>query len=228
MKLALVLFMAAAVLPAFFGRIQAAPFWLALQALALGWLSLNAHHSSGGPLTWHAVAAGAEVLLVRGLITPRWLRSAIQRRAEPNTELMPSNLFTWGLATALLLLAFEFGAPTVDSLPAATAGQLQALTLGIIASAVAMALLLLATHSAPPVQLVALLYLENAIALFETLQTQPWPLAVHVALSSIYVLTAGVGAWLIGRPEAHALADAGAAADRKAPQDDAWRDEART
>ena len=227
MKLALVLFMAAAVLPAFFGRIQAAPFWLALQAMALGWLSLNAHHVAGEPLTWHAVAAGAEVLLVRGLITPRWLRSAIARRAEANTELMPSNLFTWGLATGLLLLAFQFAAPTVDSLPAANAGQLQALTLGIIASAVAMGLLLLATHSAPPVQLVALLYLENAIALFETLLTQPWPLAVHAALSGVYFLTAGVGAWLIGRPEPQAAGSAGLT-DPEAGHDETWHDEAHT
>lgn len=227
MKLALVLFFAAAVLPAFFGRIQAAPFWLALQALALGWLSLNAHHAAGEALTWHAVAAGAEVLLVRGLITPRWLRGALQRRVEPNAELMPSNLFTWGLATALLLLAYQFAAPTVDSLPAATAGQLQALTLGIIASAVALALLLLATNSAPPAQLVALLYLENAIALFETLLPQPWPLAVHAALSGIYLLTAGVGAWLIGRPEPLAVLEADRA-QRDAAHDDAWHDEAHT
>jgi len=48
---------------------------------------------------------------------------------------------------------------------------------------------------------VAVLFMENAIALFESLQPEPWPLPVHVALSTIYLLTVAVGGWLIGEPE---------------------------
>ena len=188
----LVLFLVAAIVPVFFGRIRSAPLWLVVQAISLGWLGWlgMAQHGDG---SWHALAALAEVLIVRAVLVPQWLRRAIHQRAEPNSDLMPSNLFTWAIAVALIVLAFEFGAPD-------TGGQ-QALTLGAVAATVAVALLMLASNSAPAAQLAALLFLENAIALFESLQPQPWPLPVHVALSTIYLLTAGVGGWLIGVPE---------------------------
>jgi hydrogenase-4 membrane subunit HyfE len=44
-------------------------------------------------------------------------------------------------------------------------------------------LLLLASNDSPAAQLVAVLFMENAIALFESLLPEPWPLPVHVALS---------------------------------------------
>ena len=104
---------------------------------------------------------------------------------------MPSNLFAWAIATALLVLAFEFGAPEMS--------DRHALALGAVGATVAVALLLLAANDAPPAQLVAVLFMENAIALFESLLPEPWPLPVHLALSVIYLLTVGVGAWLIGQ-----------------------------
>ena len=190
MTTALVLFLLAAVVPVFFGKIRSAPFWLALQALALGGAAAAAHGGWSG----HALAALLEVLIVRGVIAPLLLRRAIRARGEPNLELMPSNLFAWAIAVALLVLAFEFGAPEM--------GDRHALALGAVGATVAVALLLLATNGAPAAQLVAVLFMENAIALFESLLPVPWPLPVHLALSAIYLLTVGVGAWLIGRPDA--------------------------
>ena len=61
--------------------------------------------------------------------------------------------------------------------------------------------MLLAANDSPPAQLVALLFMENAIALFESLLPEPWPLPVHAALAVIYLLTVAVGAWLVGAPE---------------------------
>lgn len=189
MKLPLILFLVAAVVPVFFGKIRAAPFWLAVQAAALGWASAARH----GEWSGHALAALVEVLAVRAVIAPLLLRRAIRGRDEPNLDLMPSNLFTWAIAIALLVLAFEFGAPEMS--------DRHALALGAVGATVAVALLLLAANGSPPAQLVAVLFMENAIALFESLLPEPWPLPVHLALSAIYLLTVGVGAWLIGRPE---------------------------
>ena len=107
---------------------------------------------------------------------------------------MPSNLFTWVVAIALVVLAFKFGAPSMV--------DYQAITLGVFGATVAVALLLLATNDAPPAQLVAMLFMENALALFESLFPEPWPLPVHGALSAIYLLTIFVGTWLIGTPDA--------------------------
>lgn len=197
MTQALVVFLIAAIIPVFFGRIRSAPFWLAVQALALGWNSF-AHLSE---FSMHALVALLEVLVVRATIAPLLLRLAIHRRAGPNLALMPSNLFVWALAIALIVLSFEFGAPAlIDH---------QALALGGVGAMVAMALLLLSTNNSPPAQLVAVLYMENALALFESLLPEPWPLPVHGALSVIYLLTVGVGSWLIAVPApAPAVTDA--------------------
>jgi hypothetical protein len=163
--------------------------------LALGWITRGAariavlacagrrHRGAGRARADHAAG---------------WLRRAIQRRAEPNFDLMPSNLFAWAIAIALLVLAFEFGAPAMS--------EQHALTLGVVAATAAVALLLLASNDAPPAQLVALLFMENAIGLFETLLPHPWPLPVHGALSAIYLLTIGVGSWLIGAPDGEPVA----------------------
>lgn len=190
MKFPLILFLVTAVVPVFFGKIRSAPFWVAVQAVALAWASAAQHGERSG----HALAALVEVLVVRAVIAPQLLRGAIRRRGEPNLDLIPSNLFAWAIAIALLVLAFEFGAPEMS--------DRQALALGAVGATVAVALLLLAANDSPAAQLVAVLFMENGIALFESLMPEPWPLPVHLALSGIYLLTIGVGAWLIGRPDA--------------------------
>jgi hypothetical protein len=106
---------------------------------------------------------------------------------------MPSNLFTWAIAITLVVLAFEFAAPAMS--------DRQALTLGVVGATVTVSLLLLSTNDAPPAQLVAVLFMENGLALFESLLPEPWPLPVHGALSAIYLLTVIVGGWLIATPD---------------------------
>ena len=185
----LVVFLVAAIVPVFFGKIRSAPIWIAVQALALGWNGLAPHAEFSG----HGFVALLEVLIVRGLIAPALLRRAIRLRAEPNLDLMPSNLFAWAIAITLIVLAFEFGASAM--------ADRQALTLGAIGATVVVALLLLSTNDSPPAQLVAVLFMENALALFESLLPEPWPLPLHGALSVVYLATVGIGSWLIGAPE---------------------------
>jgi hydrogenase-4 membrane subunit HyfE len=167
--------------------------WLSAQAAALAW-----NMAQHGDPSLHTYVALIEVLLVRALIAPRLLRRAIRQRGEPNLDLMPSNLFTWAIAIALLVLAFEFAAPAMS--------DRQALTLGVVGATVTVSLLLLSTNDAPPAQLVALLFMENGLALFESLLPEPWPLPVHGALSAIYLLTVVIGGWLIATPDAAARA----------------------
>lgn len=186
MTLPLIAFLLATVIPVFFGKTRSAPLWLAMQALALAWNGV-AHH--GAP-SGHTLMSLLEVLIIRAAVAPVLLRRAIRLRSEPNLDLMPSNLFTWAIAIALVALAFEFGAPDMI--------DRQAVTLGAIGATVTVALLLLSANSAPPAQLVAVLFMENALALFESLLPEPWPLPVHAALSAIYLGTVGVGSWLIG------------------------------
>ena len=188
MTLPLIVFLVAAIIPIFFGRIRSAPFWLTAQAAALAW-----NVAQHGDPSLHTYVALAEVLVVRAHIAPRLLRRAIRQRGEPNLDLMPSNLFTWAIAIALVVLAFEFAAPAMS--------DRQALTLGVVGATVAVSLLLLATNDSPPAQLVAVLFMENGLALFESLLPEPWPLPVHGALSAIYLLVVLVGSWLIATPD---------------------------
>lgn len=208
MTVALACFLLTVVVPVFFGRLASAPLWLAAQAVALGWSGYLQHAQP----SWHAAVALAELLLLRGLVAPWLLQRAIRRRGGPNLDLMPSNLFTWAVAIALIVLAFEFGAPSVS--------DRHAMTLGAVAATVAVAWLLLATNGSPPAQLVAVLTMENALGLFESLLPEPWPLPVHVALGLIYLGTAAVGGWLIARPEGDALGVGDAAAARQAAPGD--------
>jgi hydrogenase-4 membrane subunit HyfE len=185
MTLALLLCLIATVIPVFFGKIGAAPVWLSLQALALGWVTLK-HHED---VSLHALLAGLELLLVRAWLVPALLRRLLAGQARARLDLMPSNLFTWGIAVSLIILAFKFGeGARVD---------VRALTLGVMAASVMIALLILSTNQEPTAQLVALLFMENALALFESLMPEPWPLLVHIALSGVYLATVLMGLWLL-------------------------------
>jgi hydrogenase-4 membrane subunit HyfE len=183
--LALIACLLATVIPVFFGRLSSTPTWLSLQALALGWLTLHQHHE----LDLHAAAAGLEILLIRAWLVPHLLRRTLRSTPAAELEVMPSNLFAWGAAVALIILAFQFG----DGARA----DVRALTLGVTAATVTIAFLVLATNHQPVAQLVALLFMENALALFESLMPEPWPLPVHLAVSGVYVGTVALGSWLI-------------------------------
>ena len=187
MTLSLLLCLIATVIPVFFGKIGASPLWLSLQALGLGWITLHHHETVSG----HALIAGLELLLVRAWLVPTMLRRLLASQPAARLDLMPSNLFTWGIAITLIILAFKFGeGARLD---------VRALTLGVMAATVMMALLVLSTNQEPTAQLVALLFMENALILFESLMPEPWPLPVHVALSGVYLVTVTVGVWLLGQ-----------------------------
>lgn len=189
MRLPLMLFLLSALAPVFFGKVRTAPLWLALQALALAWMAVL-HHAEW---SFHTLSAVLELVLVRGVIAPWLVQRAIRLRADPDIPLMPSNLFAWAIGIALIVLAFDFGGAAMEDGPA--------LALGVVGAMVAMVLLILSTNGAPCAQLVAVLFMENAIAVFESVLPAPWPWPVHLMLTVVYLLTVGMGSWLIGRLE---------------------------
>jgi hydrogenase-4 membrane subunit HyfE len=184
-SLALIAFLIATAIPLFFGKLTVTPTWLGLQALALGWITLNKHDE----LNLHALETGLNVLIIRALLVPRLLRRTLADSHAADHDVMPSNLITWGVAVALIILAFQFGN--------GARADVRSLALGVIAATVTMAFLLLATNREPLAQLVALLFMENALTLFESLMPEPWPLPIHMTLSMVYLGTVGVGGWLI-------------------------------
>lgn len=185
MTLPLIVCLIATVIPVFFGQLASAPTWLSLQALALGWITLHQHPE----LDLHALAAGLEVLIIRAWLVPHLLRRLLHNHGHQQLDVMPSNLFAWGVAISLIILAFKFGGDAVT--------DARAMTLGVVAATVMIAFLVLATNDAPAAQLIGLLFMENALALFESLLPEPWPLPVHLGISGLYVATVLVGRWLI-------------------------------
>jgi hydrogenase-4 membrane subunit HyfE len=183
--LALMACLIATVIPVFFGKLNTTPTWLSLQALALGWITLNKHPE----LNFHALETGLEILIIRAWLVPHLLRRTMVGLRAAELDVMPSNLFAWGAAVALLIMAFQFG----DGARA----DVRAITLGVTAATVTISFLVLATNREPVAQLVALLFMENSLALFESLMPGPWPLPVHLGISGVYVGTVAVGSWLI-------------------------------
>ncbi len=189
-----ILFMCLTVIPAFFGRVGSAPAWLAAQGLVLGGMGLIL-----GAAEFHSVLVAVEAVLVRGLLVPWLLRRTVRRSDAKDVELLPSNLFSWAIGIALIALAAQFGAHEGSS-P-------QALVIAAVAIAVLLSLLMLATSQSRHIQLVALLFVENAIALYETQLPEPWPLPLHAGLSAIYLMTVVSATWLVGTTPAADTAD---------------------
>jgi hypothetical protein len=182
---ALFLFLIAVLVPLYFASPRTVPFWLSIEALALAWHVVERH----GLHSTHAVVSLLELLLLRGVFLPWLLRRATVPDDKPVNHLLPSNLFTWILGAALVIVAFELAI-------SAAHGE-TALTLGVVSATVVLAMLLLSSNGAAAAQLFALLLLENAVALFESSLPELWSPWVHAVLSCIYVLTVWVGVQLL-------------------------------
>lgn len=198
----LLLFLFATLIPVFFAKAHTAPFWLAAQAIALAGVIVQHRGYSLHTLTEIGV-----ILIVRAVIASALLHRAIQRRSGPDLKRPPSRLIVWTIGVTLILLVFEFAAPVNLSR--------EAFTLGVVGATLFAALLSLSTNRSAAAQLVAVLFVENALALFESLLSTPWPVAVRSLLDLTFVLTVFVGAWLIGSP------DARLAVESKVKEDDA-------
>jgi hydrogenase-4 membrane subunit HyfE len=104
-------------------------------------------------------------------------------QVDGDFDAIPANLLIWTFAVILLLTGFAFALRATD-------GTAQAvLHVGTAVCAVLVAMLILATQRAPFGQAVAILTLENAIALFEMRSQHPtaWPL--RLGLMVLFLLT---------------------------------------
>lgn len=185
MTLPLIICLVATVIPVFFSRLSSAPVWLGLQGLTLAWIVLTRHEAFSA----HTLMVALELLLVRVVFVPYLLHAALRQVPQARVGLMPSNLFTWGIAVTLIIFAFKFG----DG----ASTDVRALALGTVATITMIAFLILSTNREPGAQLVALLFMENGMALFESLMPEPWTLTVHLAISVLFILTVVVGSRIL-------------------------------
>jgi hypothetical protein len=183
MRLPLMLFLLAAVVPVFFGKVRAAPFVAGRAGLALAWIGADAARRRLACMPLAAMHRGAGRAGADGA---RLLRRAIRQRSEPNLDLMPSNLFTWAIGIALWCWPSTSAAPAMSDVPA--------LTLGVVAAWWPCPCCCWPPTTRRRRSWWRCCSWKTPSACSSRCCPTPWPLPVHGALSAIYLLTVGVGA----------------------------------
>jgi hydrogenase-4 component E len=157
---------------------RASLFGLALQGVLLAWISLSR------PWNVSTAIMFLDFALMRAVFAP-WLLARVQwqTNAPRRNDVMPPNLFSWGIAGTLVLLAFRVAHTVVP-------GDLGTATrLAVAFSGVLFGFLVLATRDSTFSQIVGILRIENAIALFELGPPEEGPMVVQVALLGVFILT---------------------------------------
>jgi hydrogenase-4 membrane subunit HyfE len=163
-------------------------FGLALQGILLGWMAIREHEALSPALLLLVV----DCVLIRGLFAPRYLYGIMKSRNAPQrNDVIPANLFFWALAGTIVLLAFRCGR-------ALSHGDAASATLlGVVATAVALGFLILATQNAPFSQIVGVLRIENGIALFELGSPHHHPLPVAIGATLVYLASVLYFGWFL-------------------------------
>lgn len=145
------------------------PLWIAswrasLAALtAQGFLMMCiAGAAMHGPVDYHDVLRGLDLVLVRGLAAPVALGLVLRAHRVPTRmDLIPPNILWWTLVMGALLAAFNFSEALVPA-----PGPQQTLV-AVVTMSVLVAFVILATQPGIVPQVFAVFHLENAIALLE-------------------------------------------------------------
>lgn len=176
----LVAFLVVLVAPLLFATWRTSLAGLGLQGILLTAMALERG--------WHPTAAGGvlllDLLVLRGYVVPRYLYGIMRRQGTPRrTDVIPANLFSWTLAGVLVLLAFRFAAVLVPQ------GGVEATHVAVAAAALLLAFQILGTGDSLYGQVVGVLRMENAIALFELSLGHELPLPLQLGVTGVLVVT---------------------------------------
>jgi len=184
----LIAFVGALLLPLFAASWRLSLFGLAAQGFLIAWIS---HQVDPAVDTVGAWVAMVDLIGVRGVGAPLVLYAVLRaQRATARHDVLSPNLMSWTLAIALVLVAFRFAdmvVPVEGNEHVFVAGATAGLLLG---------LLVLATQTGPFSQMVGVLRIENAIALFELggRHRDPW---MQVAQTVLLVATVLLFRWYL-------------------------------
>lgn len=184
----LIAFIAVLLVPLFVASWRLSLFALAAQGLLMASLSYQLDPDMSSPSAWVEMV---DLVFVRGLGAPLALYVVMRaRHATSRSDVIPPNLMSWTLALALVLVAFRFADMLVP-----VEGDEHSFVAGATAG-VLLGLLVLATQTGPLSQMVGVLRIENAIALFE-LGSHGHELAVQVAQLVLLVVTILMFQWYL-------------------------------
>jgi hydrogenase-4 component E len=133
-----------------------------------------------------------DLLVLRTWFVPRHLFAVMRRLGgQARRDVIPANLLSWAMAGALVLVAFRFAGLLVPG------GGAAAIQVAVAAAGLLLGLLVLATQTSTFAQIVGVLRVEYAIALFELGAGHQVGLPVQVGLTAALLLSVLVlGAFL--------------------------------
>lgn len=155
----LIAFVAVLLVPLFVASWRLSLSGLAVQGLIMAWISYQSDPTLDTLDAWISLV---DLLLVRALVAPLALYSVLRaQRAPARNDVLAPNLMSWTLAIVLVLLAFRF-ADTLEPSAGPEHAFVAVATAGLL-----LGLLVLSSQTGPFSQMIGVLRIENAIALFE-------------------------------------------------------------
>jgi hydrogenase-4 component E len=185
----LIAFVIVLLLPLFMANWRVSLSGLAIQGFLLFFL---ASRSRGVELSVEGALTTLDLLVLRGIVAPSLLWKVLSDRNTPErNDMLPPNLLAWAGALGLLLLGFRVGDALVP-----IEGEMQMLV-GVAACAALLGFLVLATQVGPLSQMVGVLRIENAIALFEVGATHESSPGLRLALIVTYATSVALLRWYL-------------------------------
>lgn len=155
----LIAFVLTLLIPLFVGTWRTSFLGLSVQGALMAAMAL---HTPRGESSFAVVVSMFDLVVLRTIALPFALFLVLRAHAAPSrNDVIAPNLFSWGMALTLLVLAFRAADVLVPS-----EGEAQMLV-AVASSAFLLGLFVLATARGPASQIIGVARVENGIALFE-------------------------------------------------------------
>ncbi|MGZ3472984.1 MAG: hypothetical protein ACXWUG_00845 [Polyangiales bacterium] len=146
----------------------------------------------GAHLSASTAVEFVDLVLLRTLVAPIALYLVLLRQHAPRrNDVIAPNLFSWGIALALVLMSFRLADTLVP-----VEGDPRTLV-AVSASAMLIGLLVLSTRASPLSQMLGVLRLENGIALFELGAPHQGGLGIQIAQTLVFAASIGLIRWYL-------------------------------
>jgi hydrogenase-4 component E len=170
-------------------------------------MALFAYHQHPSPDSASEWIALVDLALVRGVVAPFVLYRVLRARGAPRrNDVIPPNLLFWTMALGIVLVAFRFAERMIPA-----SGEQQTL-LAVTASGFLLGFLVLSTQVGPFSQMVGVLRIENAIALFELGGAEHRaPMAIQLGQIGVALATVFLYGWYLARLDPESASSAASA-----------------
>ncbi len=180
----LIAFVITLLVPLFVGTWRTSLLGLSVQGALMAAIAIH-HH--GVHLSVRSGITLFDLVVLRGFGLPLALYFVLRARgASARNDVIAPNLFSWAMALALIVFAFR----AADVLVPAD-GDEQTLV-AVAASALLLGMVVLSTGRGPTSQIIGLMRIENAVALFE-LGGNPDHESIGIRLGQTAVLLVSIG-----------------------------------